>query len=116
MSHFDPQVDDPLPSEYVAYCASLRDDIRIGRSVIYKWSKPPSVLGRPGDENFWKSLLIGRHDSGQTILLTCESDGCGQHKRWEYRIAGYAEWKVFETFQTFAELREFLITYRGVEL
>ena len=114
--HFDPQVDLPLPADYVEKCATLRGDLRIGRATIFQWSRDPSVLGRPGEENFWKSLLIGRMDGGQTIILTCDMDGWGRNKRWVYQIARYAEWSVDERFDDFASLLKFLKTYRGIDL
>ena len=116
MNHFDPQVDLPLPSDYVSKCQSLRHDLRVGKAVIFQCGKDPSVIGKAGSENFWMSLLIGRLDGGQTILLTCLSDGYGMNKRWRYQIARYAEWLVDESFETFEELLKFLGNYRGIDL
>jgi hypothetical protein len=116
MSHYDPQVELPLPADYLEKCHSLEDDIRIGNAVIYKWGKDPGVIGKAGTENFWKSLLIGRMDGGQTIILTCDSDGYGRNRRWVYQIAKYAEWHVDWRFDRFDDLLSFLKTYKGIDL
>ena len=115
--HHDPQAGLPLPADYLAKCATLRGDLRVGRATIFQWGQDPGgLLGRPGVENFWKSLLIGMMDGGQTIILTCDSDGWGRNMRWVYQIARYAEWAVDERFEDFASLLKFLETYPGLDL
>lgn len=116
MDPFDPQAGIPLPEDYLEHCRSARRDLRVGRAAIFAQGKNPEVLGRAGEENFWRSILIGRLDTGQTVLLTCEQDGWGQNKRWEYRVAGLAEWTVFARFPTLADLLSFLKSYPGVPL
>ena len=90
--------------------------MRIGNAVIFQHGKDPAIIGKAGTENFWMSVLIGLIDGGQTILLTCISDGYGMNKRWRYQIARYAEWLVDESFGEFEELLGFLETYPGIEL
>ncbi|MFN8673870.1 MAG: hypothetical protein U0457_17545 [Candidatus Sericytochromatia bacterium] len=116
MNHYDPQVGKEFPQEYIDFNNTLESDIIIGKAIIYKWGKNPDILGRPGTENFWKSLLIGSMQGGQQITLTYDYNYTTGKGEWFYQITRYAEWAIDEIFDDYADLREFLKTYKGIDL
>jgi len=87
----------PLPADYVAYIKPLRTDQKFAAGVMYAAPRDPgSVLGRAGDENFQRSVLIGTRHS-QHIALTFEND------RWTYAIVNYSE-RPIQAFDSLAQL------------
>jgi hypothetical protein len=83
----------PLPANYVADIATLRRDQRFPAGALFAEPRDPgSVLARAGDENFQRSVIIGRR-YGQHLVLTFEDD------RWTYRVANWSERGV-KTFDT----------------
>ena len=87
----------PLPADYAAFIRSLRADRHFAAGVLFAEPRDPgSVLGRAGDENFQRSVVIGRRYS-QHLVLTFEND------RWTYGIANTSERPVM-AFDTLDQL------------
>ena len=97
------------PDDYLAYVRSRTADEECLGGTLFSAPRDPGItLGRQGDENFLRSVLIGRTRNGQHIILMYAPRVAYEPDSWQYGIAPGAEWEVVHAFPGFEALREFL--------
>ncbi|MFM8331407.1 MAG: hypothetical protein ACKN9T_06935 [Candidatus Methylumidiphilus sp.] len=87
-----------LYPEYVDYVATLPGDLVVGDVVLFQAPKDPGcALGRCGDENFQRSVLIG-HTKEFLIILKYDIYRRNGPYEWRYCVTTCAEWDVLEEY------------------